>query len=80
MKVFLKKTVKKYLGKIANLFLSQINLLGANNFGFNTIYVKNGIGEQILPAVTVDSILMHPRNKERQKLFEPIREWEYVRV
>jgi len=55
-------------------------LVGAINYGFNTIYVKNGIGEEILPAVSVESILKHPRNKERQKLFEPIKDWEYSHV
>lgn len=55
-------------------------LVGAINYGFNTIYVKNGIAEEILPAVSVESILNHPRNKERQKLFEPIKDWEYNHV
>jgi hypothetical protein len=53
-------------------------LVGANNYGFNTIYIKNGVGENILPAVSVESILQHPRNKERQKLFESIKDWEYI--
>lgn len=55
-------------------------LVGAINYGFNTIYVKNGVGEEILPAVSVESILKHPRNKGRQRLFEPIKEWEYHHV
>jgi len=55
-------------------------LVGANNYGFNTIYVKNGIGEDVLPAVSVDSILAHPRNKERYNLFELIKDWDYVHV
>lgn len=55
-------------------------LVGAINYGFNTIYIKNGIGEDILPAVTVESILQHPRNKERLKRFEPIKSWDYIHV
>lgn len=55
-------------------------LVGSNLYGFNTIYVRQGIGEDVLPAVTVESILSHPRNKERYKLFEPIKDWEYVEV
>lgn len=55
-------------------------LVGANNYGFNTIYIKNGIGEDMLPAVPVESILRHPRNQERQKLFEPIKDWDYIHV
>jgi hypothetical protein len=55
-------------------------LVGANHYGFNTIYVKNGIGENILPAVSVGSILQHPRNQERLRLFEAIKEWDYIHV
>jgi hypothetical protein len=55
-------------------------LVGANNYGFNTIYIKNGIGEDILPAVSVESILQHPRNIERLKRFEPIKDWDYIHV
>lgn len=55
-------------------------LVGANHYGFNTIYVKRELGEDILPEVSVESILSHPRNKERAKLFEPIKDWEYVEV
>lgn len=55
-------------------------LVGAINYGFNTIYIKNGIGEEILPSVSVESILRHPRNQERQKRFEPIKDWEYIYV
>lgn len=55
-------------------------LVGSNDYGFNTIYIKNGIGEDILPAVSVESILQHPRNIERQKRFEPIKDWDYIHV
>ena len=55
-------------------------LVGAINYGFNTIYIKNGIGEDILPAVSIESILRHPRNIQRQKLFEPIKNWDYTHV
>jgi hypothetical protein len=55
-------------------------LVGANNYGFNTIYVKNGIADDLLPEVSVENILRHPRNKERYKLFEPIKDWEYLKV
>ena len=55
-------------------------LVGANDYGFNTIYIKNGIGENILPAVSVESILQHPRNQERLKLFEAIKDWDYIHV
>jgi len=55
-------------------------LVGANNYGFNTIYIKNGIGENILPAVSVESIMQHPRNQERLKLFEAIKDRDYIHV
>jgi hypothetical protein len=55
-------------------------LVGANNYGFNTIYVKDGLCDDILPTVSVESILKHPYCKERQKRFEAIRHWEYITV
>jgi len=51
-------------------------LVGANRYGFNTIYVREGLAS-MLPAVSVESILSHPRNKQRAVLFEPIKDWEY---
>lgn len=55
-------------------------LVGSNLYGFNTIYVRQGIGQDVLPEVTVESILSHPRNKEKFKLFEPIKDWKYIEV
>ncbi|MGM9506788.1 hypothetical protein ACS5NO_03645 [Larkinella sp. GY13] len=55
-------------------------LVGSNLYGFNTIYIKEGLAEDVFPTVTVDSILKHPRNKERHQLFEPIKDWDYIRV
>jgi hypothetical protein len=52
-------------------------LVGANRLGFNTIYIRDGLAP-MLPAVSVESILAHPRNKERAALFEPIKDWKYV--
>ena len=54
-------------------------LVGANNYGFNTIYVKNGHEDNLIPEVSVEEILKHPRNQESYKLFEEIKDWEYVR-
>lgn len=68
----------KAMVKLANK--KGYRLIGSNNYGFNTIYVKRGIGEDILPEVNVESILSHPRNRERIKLFEPIKDWEYIEV
>ena len=55
-------------------------LIGANKYGFNTIYIKNGIGEDVLPKVSVESILSHPRNAERIQRFEAIKDWDFVGV
>ena len=66
------------MNKLANKL--GYRLVGANNYGFNTIYVKNGAGEDVLPKVTIESNMRHPRNKEREKLFEPIKDWEYINV
>ncbi|MBV9201857.1 MAG: hypothetical protein JO229_10070 [Alphaproteobacteria bacterium] len=52
-------------------------LVGANRYGFNTIYVREGLAPT-LPTASVDSILSHPRNMQRAVLFEPIKDWEYV--
>jgi len=39
-------------------------LVGSNDYGFNTVYIKKGVGEDILPEVSVESVLDHPRNFE----------------
>jgi hypothetical protein len=52
-------------------------LVGANRYGFNAIYVREGLAP-MLPTVSVDSVLSHPRNMQRAVLFEPIKDWEYV--
>lgn len=53
-------------------------LVGANELGFNFIFVKNGLAEKELPEVSVESVLTHPSVREGTKKFEPIKEWEYV--
>jgi len=53
-------------------------LVGANRFGYNTIYVRNDEGKELLPEISVKDVLQHPRNAERMKLFEAIKGWQYV--
>lgn len=53
-------------------------LVGANELGFNFIFVKNGLAEDLIPAVSVASLLTHPSNIEAQKRFEPIKDWEFL--
>ena len=55
-------------------------LIGSNDYGFNTIYVRRGLGEDFLPEVAVETVLAHPRNLERAALFNPIKDWEYIEV
>jgi len=53
-------------------------LVGANDLGFNFIFVKNGLADNALPEVTVESVLTHPSVKEGYKKFEAIKDWEYL--
>jgi len=53
-------------------------LVGANDLGFNFIFVKNGLAEDLLPAVPVESVLTHPSVQESYAKFEPIKDWDYV--
>ena len=55
-------------------------LVGSNDYGFNTIYIRRGLAEEVLPEVLVETVLAHPRNSERAALFEPIKNWEYIEV
>lgn len=52
-------------------------LVGANELGFNFIFVKNGIADQYLPEVSVESVLQHPSVAEGMKKFEEIKDWKY---
>ncbi len=54
-------------------------LVGANDLGFNFIFVKNGLAEAFLPEVTVESLLTHPSIKKAVAKFEPIKDWEYLK-
>jgi len=53
-------------------------LVGANELGFNFIFVRNGLADKELPEVTVESVLSHPSVKEAYKKFEAIKDWEYL--
>jgi hypothetical protein len=53
-------------------------LVGANELGFNFIFVKKGLAESELPEVSVESVLTHPSVREGYKKFEPIKDWDYL--
>jgi len=54
-------------------------LVGANELGFNFIFIRNGIAEEFIPEVSVESVLQHPSVKEGCLKFEEIKNWEYER-
>ena len=64
------------MNKLANK--KGYRLVGANELGFNFIFVKNGSGDIQLPEVTVESVLKHPSIEEDYKKFEPIKDWDYI--
>jgi len=53
-------------------------LAGANELGFNFIFVRKGLAEKELPEVTVESVLTHPSVEEGYKKFLPIKDWDYI--
>lgn len=54
-------------------------LVGANDLGFNFIFIRNGIADEVIPEVSVESVLEHPSVQEGYRAFEEIKGWEYVR-
>ncbi len=54
-------------------------LVGANELGFNIIFIKNGIADELIPEVSVESVLQHPSIAEGIRKFEEIKEWKYER-
>jgi hypothetical protein len=54
-------------------------LVGANDLGFNFIFVRNGLAEKELPEVTVESVLQHPSVKEGYSKFDEIKDWDYIK-
>lgn len=53
-------------------------LVGSNKLGFNLIYVRNDLIPDLLPEVSVASVLTHPSAKESAKNFEKIKDLEYL--
>lgn len=49
-------------------------LVGANRYGFNAFFLRNDLGQNIIPELAVDELLSHPRNRERQALFDGIKD------
>lgn len=53
-------------------------LVGANELGFNFIFVRKGLAEKELPEVSVESVLGHPSVKDGYRKFEAIKDWDYL--
>ena len=53
-------------------------LVGANELGFNFIYIREDLLVDEVPTVSVESLLQHPSNKEAQARFAAVKNWEFV--
>ena len=53
-------------------------LVGANAYGFNMIFVRNDVGADLLPEVTVESVLQHPATIESFAVFEAVKDFPYA--
>ena len=47
-------------------------LVGANELGFNFIFVRNDLGQEALPEVTIDDVLTHPSCRKHEQDLDPI--------
>ncbi len=54
-------------------------LVGANDLGSNFIFIQNGIADELIPEVTVESVLQHPSVAEGMRKFQEIKDWKYER-
>ena len=53
-------------------------LVGANELGFNLIYLRNDLAVDFIPEVSVESLLNHPSNIEARARFEEVKDWKYI--
>lgn len=53
-------------------------LVGANELGFNFIFVKNGLAEEALPEVSVESVLTHFSLEDCYKRFDEVKDYEFI--
>ncbi|OAQ39685.1 hypothetical protein A5893_08865 [Pedobacter psychrophilus] len=54
-------------------------LVGGNELGYNFIFIRNGIADDLIPEVSVKSLISHPSAIESFKKFESIRDWAYIK-
>lgn len=56
-------------------------LVGTNHLGYNAFFVKNGIGEEILPEISVSSCFGHPKVKMGiEKRYPHVKDFPWVEV
>jgi hypothetical protein len=55
-------------------------LVAANELGINHLYVRNDIGTEWLHEIQVADTLTHPKTIRSFQDFEPIKDWEYIRL
>jgi hypothetical protein len=55
-------------------------LVGANRYDFNVFFVRRDVGVGALLENTSQSVLAHPRNVEKERLFAAIAHLEYTEV
>ena len=58
--------------------LKGYRLVGSNRYGYNTIYAKTSEGVDVIPEVSVETVLRHPWAQERFASFEVMKDWPYV--
>ncbi len=56
----------------------EYRLVGANELGFNFIFVKKRFADDILPKVNVESALKHPSVNEGYKKFEEVKHMKFI--
>jgi hypothetical protein len=53
-------------------------LVGANELGFNLIFLREDLLTDVLPTKKLEEVLTHPSYFETLNKFEPIKNWEYL--
>jgi len=56
-------------------------LVGTNHLGYNAFFVKNGIGEDVLPEISVSSCFSHPKVKSgMEKRYPLVKDLPWIEV
>ena len=66
------------LNKLANQ--KGYRLVGSNEYGNNLFFVKNGLAENELPEISIETTLKHPFSTEKFSYFDGFKDKEFVEV